>query len=94
MNNDEYFLEDGKIVTRSNKQGGISGGISTGMNITMNVAFKPVPSIKSRQKTVDIKKMIETEIEISGRHDICIIPRVLPVVEAVAALVVLDRLED
>lgn len=94
VNNDEYFLEDGKIVTHSNKQGGISGGISTGMNITMNIAFKPVPSIKSKQKTVDIEQMKETEIEISGRHDICIIPRVLPVVEAVAALVVLDRLED
>lgn len=94
VNNDEYYLDGDKIVTRSNKQGGISGGISTGMNITMNIAFKPIPSIKLKQRTVDIEKMIETEIEISGRHDICIIPRVLPVVEAVAALVILDRLED
>ena len=93
VNNDEYYIIDDKIFSKSNKQGGISGGISTGMNITMNVAFKPVPSIKIKQKTVDIEKMHETTIEIKGRNDVCIIPRVLPVVEAVAALVVLDRLE-
>lgn len=93
INNDEYHIVDGKILSRTNKHGGISGGISTGMNITMNVAFKPVPSIRLPQKTVDVKTMTETTVEIAGRHDVCIIPRVLPVVEAVAALVVLDRLE-
>lgn len=93
INNDEYFLDGDRIITHSNKQGGISGGISTGMNIVMNIAFKPVPSISLNQKSVDVDKMEETTIEISGRHDVCIVPRVLPVVEAVAALVVLDRLE-
>ena len=91
-NNDEYFLKDGRIVSRSNKQGGISGGISTGMNITVNVAFKPVPSIAVEQKTVDIEKMEETVISVAGRHDVCIVPRVMPVVEAMAALVLYDRL--
>ena len=91
-NNDEYFLKDGRIITRSNKQGGISGGISTGMNITCNVAFKPVPSIGLEQRTVDIEKMEETVISIEGRHDVCIAIRVRPVVEAMAALVLYDRL--
>lgn len=93
-NNDDYYLRDGEIITRTNKQGGISGGISTGMNITMNVAFKPVPSIAIEQRTVDIEKMEETSMKIEGRHDVCIVPRVLPVVESMAALVLLDRLED
>ncbi len=91
-NNDEYFLQDGRIVSRTNKQGGISGGISTGMNITLNVAFKPVPSIAIEQKTVDIATMTETAVCTEGRHDVCIVPRVLPVVEAMAALVLYDRL--
>lgn len=91
-NNDEYFLQNGKIVSRTNKQGGISGGISTGMNITCNVAFKPVPSISIPQKTVDIAKMEETIVVTEGRHDVCIVPRVLPVVEAMAALVLYDKL--
>lgn len=91
-NNDEYFLHDGKIVSRSNKQGGISGGISTGMNITLNVAFKPVPSIAIEQRTVDIEKMEETTISVEGRHDVCIVPRVMPVVEAMTALVLYDKL--
>jgi len=93
MNNDEYFLEDGRIITQCNFQGGISGGISTGMNINFDVAFKPVPSISLAQRTVDIEKMEETVLSIKGRHDVCIVPRVLPVVEAMAALVLLDRME-
>lgn len=91
-NNDEYFLQDGRIVTRTNKQGGLSGGISTGMNITFNVAFKPVPSIAIEQRTVDIAAMEETTVSTTGRHDVCIVPRVLPVVEAMTALVLYDRL--
>lgn len=91
-NNDEYFIQDDKIVTKSNKQGGISGGISTGMNITCNVAFKPVPSIAIEQRTVDVATMTETTVSTEGRHDICIVPRVLPVVEAMVALVLYDKL--
>lgn len=92
-NNDEYFLDGDRIYTKTNKQGGISGGISTGMKINMNVAFKPIPSIAMEQKTVDIEKMEEATVKVEGRHDVCIIPRVLPVVEAMVALVLLDRLE-
>ena len=94
QNNDEYFQEDGRIVTHTNNQGGISGGISTGMDITMRVYFKPVSSIAKPQRTVDISDMSETEISVGGRHDVCIVPRVLPVVEAAAAIVLLDRLLD
>ena len=93
-NNDSYYLDNDLIVTRTNNQGGISGGISTGMDITMKVAFKPVPSIRKSQHTVDIKKREETELSIEGRHDLCIVPRVLPVVEAMAALVLLDRMQS
>lgn len=93
-NNDEYFFENGRIVTHRNNQGGISGGISTGMNIDIRVHFKPIPSIRIPQRTVDIETMTETEISVKGRHDACIVPRVLPVVEALASIVTLDRLMD
>ncbi len=93
-NNDEYYLEHENIVSHSNNHGGISGGISTGMDIDLKIYFKPVSSIRIPQKTVDISSMEETEIEVKGRHDICIVPRVLPVVESLASLVVLDRLME
>ncbi len=92
MNNDEYHLEHGKIVSWTNRQGGISGGISTGMDICMRIALKPVPSIGLPQTTVDVAEGVEKEIKIGGRHDVCIVPRVLPVVEAMAALVLYDRM--
>lgn len=93
VNNDEYYIDGDRIYTKRNRQGGISGGISTGMKLTMNVAFKPVPSIGLMQRTVDIERMSETDLCIEGRHDVCIVPRVLPVVEAMVALTLLDRLE-
>lgn len=91
-NNDEYHLESGKIVSWTNRQGGISGGISTGMDICMRIAFKPVPSIGIPQASVDVAEGTEKEIKISGRHDVCVVPRVLPVVEAMTALVLYDRM--
>lgn len=92
-NNDPIVLENGHIVTSSNNAGGILGGISTGMPLLFSVAVKPTPSISKPQRTVDITTMEETEIRISGRHDACIVPRAVPVVEAAAALAVLDMLE-
>ena len=90
-NNDQYAIRSGKIVTLSNNAGGVLGGISTGMPIVLRVAFKPTSSISKRQKTVDLDRMEETEIELSGRHDPCIVPRAVPVVESCLAFVIADH---
>ena len=88
--NDEISLnKKGKTVFLSNNDGGIQGGISNGETIHFSVGFKPVPSIKKEQKTVTTS-MEEKKIHIQGRHDICFVPRALPVVESMAALVIAD----
>ena len=91
-NNDPYGIKDKKIKPLTNNAGGIIGGITTGEVIKFRVAFKPTPSIAKEQKTVSISKMEETTLSIKGRHDPCIVPRALPVVEAVTAIVILDVL--
>lgn len=92
-NNDEfYFDENGRILSKTNHAGGILGGITTGMPITLRAAFKPTPSIAQKQKTVNLETRENTEIEIAGRHDPCVVIRAVPVVEAVCALVILDML--
>ena len=90
-NNDQYALREGRIVTLTNNAGGMLGGISTGMPIVIKVAFKPTSSISQRQRTVDLSRMKETEIAFSGRHDPCIVPRGVPVVESCLALVLADH---
>ena len=90
QNNDAYVVEDGKIMTATNHAGGINGGISNGMPITARIAFKPVPSISRVQKTVDLREMSEVELAIKGRHDVCIVPRAVPVVEAMMAIILCD----
>ncbi|MBI9018653.1 MAG: chorismate synthase [Phycisphaerae bacterium] len=77
---------------RSNNAGGITGGISTGQDIVIRIGVKPTSSISSRQETIDIKGN-DTEIETHGRHDPCIVPRVIPVIESMAALVIWDAWE-
>ncbi len=89
-NNDVFALKKGKIVTVTNNAGGILGGISNGMPLVVRVAIKPTSSIALEQKTVDIKKMKETIIKVSGRHDVCIVPRAVPVVAAMMAVVLCD----
>jgi len=91
-NNDAFCLEEGKIRTRSNNDGGLNGGITSGMPVVVNVAIKPTPSIARPQQTVDLKAGRETELAITGRHDPCIVPRAVPAVEAALALVALDLL--
>ncbi len=89
-NNDPFAVEDGKIVTKTNNAGGILGGISNGMPVVVGVAVKPTPSIAKKQQTVDIAKMENAELEIKGRHDACIVPRAVPVVEAMMAVTLCD----
>ncbi len=89
-NNDPFTLRDGKMAMSSNNAGGILGGISSGMPLTLRVAVKPTPSIGRPQETVDLEQMKETTLEIKGRHDTCIVPRAVPVVEAMMAVVLCD----
>lgn len=90
--NDEYYMDGDKIKTYSNNNGGINGGITNGMPLVLRVGIKPTPSIGKVQKTVDISKKENTEIEIKGRHDPCIVPRALLVIEAVTAIGVFELL--
>jgi chorismate synthase len=90
--NDQYTVVDGRISALSNNMGGICGGMSDGMPMTFNVAFKPTPSIGKVQRTVDLERMCDSTVQIKGRHDPCIVPRAVSVVEAMAALTVMDQL--
>jgi len=87
--NDIFIFEQGKIKTETNNSGGIQGGISNGMDITFNVAFKPVATIMRDQKSVD-KDGNEVILEGKGRHDPCVVPRAVPIVEAMANIVLAD----
>ena len=88
--NDPFTVEDGAVRAVTNHAGGILGGITTGMPVTMQVAVKPTPSISRPQQTVSLSVMEPAELQIRGRHDPCIAHRAVPVVEAVAATVLLD----
>lgn len=88
--NDSFEKSGSKTVTTTNFSGGVQGGISNGMNIVFRVAFKPVASIGKSQKTVN-NKGEETNIKIEGRHDPCVVPRAVPIVEAMSALVIADH---
>ena len=90
-NNDPYDIKDGKIVTRTNNSGGILGGISNGMPIRLRVAFKPASSIAKEQDTVDMINMRHEKIIVPGRHDPCIVPRAVPVVESIVAFILADH---
>jgi chorismate synthase len=89
--NDSFYNDNGQIRTRTNFSGGIQGGISNGEDIYFRVAFKAVPTIAIAQSTVDIDGN-ETFIKAHGRHDPCVLPRAVPIVEAMAAMVILDYL--
>ncbi|MBC8546989.1 chorismate synthase [Clostridiaceae bacterium NSJ-31] len=91
-NNDEFELQEGRVVTRTNHHGGILGGISSGMPITMRVAFKPTPSISRPQQTVNFQEGCACELVVKGRHDPCVVPRAVPCVEAAAAFALLSYL--
>ena len=88
--NDEYEIKDGKVATLSNNNGGVLGGMTDGAPIVVSVAIKPTPSIASKQRSVNLQTMENAELEIKGRHDPCIVPRAVPVVEAAVAIGLLD----
>ncbi len=90
--NDPILLRRGKIVTETNRAGGILGGISTGMPIVARIAVKPTPSIAKPQRTVDLARMKEAELKLKGRFDPNICPRIVPVAETMVALVLTDHM--
>ena len=90
--NDPFYLDGGTVRTRTNHSGGINGGITNGMPVEFEVTLRPTPSIARRQQTVDLSAGREAELEITGRHDPCIVPRALPVIEAAAALAACELL--
>ena len=94
INNDKMRCENGKPVFSSNNAGGILGGISNGNQIVFRIAVKPVPSIFINQQTVSLNdgKFENTDLQIKGRHDVCLCPRIVPVVEAMANIVIADMI--
>lgn len=89
-NNDAFYYHNGIVKTKTNRHGGILGGISSGMPILARVAFKPTPSIGQVQETVDFQAETNATIAIKGRHDPCIVPRAVVVVESAMNLAILD----
>lgn len=92
QNNDPYYMDGDKVKTRTNHAGGILGGITNGMPLILRVAVKPTPSIFRKQNTVSLSEGCDTTLTVHGRHDPCILPRAVPVVEAVTAAVLLDMI--
>jgi chorismate synthase len=90
QHNDEFYVEDGRVRTRTNRSGGVQGGITNGETIYFRVAFKPTATIMQEQRTVAIDHT-ETTIKGRGRHDPCVLPRAVAMVEAMTTLVLADH---
>ena len=91
--NDPFYYDGDKIKTKTNHNGGINGGISNGMPLTLRVAIKPTPSILKPQSTVNLLTGENDVLKIKGRHDACIVPRAVAVIEAMVCLAIYDLLE-
>lgn len=89
-NNDPFVIDNGAVRTATNHCGGILGGITNSMPVIFRVGIKPTPSIAIPQKSVNLKTMEEVSVQVKGRHDPCIVPRAVPVVEAAAAIAIFD----
>lgn len=88
--NDPFVIRDGKVQTATNHHGGILGGITSGMPLVFRAAVKPTPSIGKTQQSVSLQRMEQQSLDIGGRHDPCIVPRAVPVMEAAAAAAIYD----
>ena len=84
--NDPFYMDGGTVRTRTNHAGGINGGITNGMPVTFEVTIRPTPSIAKEQDTVDLSSHADARLAVTGRHDPCIVPRAVPVIESAAAL--------
>ncbi|PVX26526.1 MAG: chorismate synthase [Candidatus Bathyarchaeum sp.] len=92
QNNDSYMMQDGDVKAVTNNAGGILGGLSSGTPLVVRVAVKPTPSISKEQKTVDMLEMKDTTVQVKGRHDPCIVPKAVLVVESSVAIVLVDQM--
>ena len=92
--NDAFRMDGGAIVTETNRHGGALGGITSGMPLALRAAFKPTPSIAAQQRSVSLGRREDVDLRVRGRHDPCVVPRAVPVVEAAVACVILDMLID
>ncbi len=92
QSNDPFTVRDGKIITKRNAAGGILGGITNGMPLLFEVTIKPTPSISKMQESISLNRMKNQPLIIQGRHDPCIVPRAVPVVEAAAAIAIFDMI--
>ena len=90
-NNDTYYIENDRIVTKTNNAGGILGGLSTGMPLVLRVGFKPAASIAREQETLDVSSRKQARLAVPGRHDPCVVPRAPPIVECVVSMVIADH---
>ncbi len=90
--NDSFYYDNGVVKTKTNNNGGINGGIANGMPITFRVVIKPTPSIAKEQDTINLVTKENVKIKIEGRHDSCITPRAVPVIEAISAIAIFDSL--
>ena len=91
-NNDAYQMRNGKVVALTNNAGGVLGGLSSGMPIVARVAIKPTSSIAKEQCTVSLSRMEDAKIKVGGRHDPCVVPKAVPVVEAVVTITLADHM--
>ncbi|MBR0367690.1 MAG: chorismate synthase, partial [Clostridia bacterium] len=92
QHNDAFRMENGRVVTDTNRHGGALGGITSGMPLAVRVAFKPTPSIAQAQHSISLSRREDAPLAIHGRHDPCVVPRAVPVVEAAVACVVYDMM--
>ena len=92
ISNDPFIMEAGEVRTATNNAGGILGGITDGMPLTFRAAFKPTPSIAKTQQSISLSRGCAGQLKVRGRHDPCIVPRAVPVVEAAAAIAVFDMI--
>lgn len=90
QHNDAFYMEENRVTTTANRHGGVLGGITSGMPVVVRAAFKPTPSIAKPQQSVSLSRRTDAELTIHGRHDPCVVPRAVPVVEAAVAWALYD----